>query len=144
MVTPIDKVTTMRTRRAHLMILVLLVVGAVFVFKVNPEVVTYPPCFFKKLTGLQCPGCGSARACYHLLHGHIITAIDYNLLLTFFMPLLSVDVFSRIFLTKSDVRGKPGFIQRQLKPFHVLVIVIFFWVTRNLPVAPFNLLSSDL
>src|SRR5437762_10353071 len=45
--------------------------GAVFLFFFNPAAPAnqwFPKCPFLLLTGYQCPGCGSTRACYQLLH----------------------------------------------------------------------------
>ena len=38
----------------------------------------YPPCAFRALTGLQCPGCGSTRALHQLLHGNVAVAFRMN------------------------------------------------------------------
>lgn len=65
--------------------------GAIFVFVVmcalafiyffNPSTHGfYPRCLFHQLTGLNCPGCGSTRALYALLHGQIQTALRDNAL----------------------------------------------------------------
>src|ERR1700743_3243391 len=38
----------------------------------------FPKCPFYSLTGFACPGCGSQRAIYNLLHGNILKAIRFN------------------------------------------------------------------
>lgn len=133
----------MRIYSTQLLIFVVLIGGIAFLFVFNPETVVYPPCLFKKMTGLQCPGCGSARACYHLLHGHFLTALDHNLLLTVFLPFLIIEGFSRLFLSSKNAVLKLRVIQNHIRPVHVLVAVIVFWVIRNLPFIPFRFLSSD-
>ena len=40
-----------------------------------------PPCPWLTLTGWQCPGCGSTRALYSLLHGDVAQAFVMNPLL---------------------------------------------------------------
>jgi len=40
-----------------------------------------PRCMFKWATGWDCPGCGSQRAFMALLHGDIVRACTYNLIL---------------------------------------------------------------
>ena len=125
------------------LLLLFMFTGVAFIYFINPETSLYPPCIFKQITSLQCPGCGSARACYHLLHGHFITAIDYNLLMTVFMPLLIIEGFSRIFLTNRKHAMRLRVIENNFRPLHVLVIVIIFWLVRNLELYPFYLLSSD-
>ena len=47
-----------------------------------------PRCFFKVVTGYDCPGCGSQRAIHALLHGDIGAAIGYNGLLVVSLPLI--------------------------------------------------------
>jgi hypothetical protein len=133
----------MRLRLTRGFLLLVLAGGVILVFLFNPESTFYPPCFFKKFTSLQCPGCGSARACYHLMHGNFLTAIDYNLLLAAFLPFIVVDGFSRLFDFNAGKGSKLEVIRNFMKPKFVLVIVIVFWVVRNLPFYPFTLLSSD-
>jgi hypothetical protein len=117
--------------------------GIAFIYFINPETSLYPPCIFKKLTSLQCPGCGSARACYHLLHGNFLTAIDHNILMTAFLPLLIIEGFARLFLNNHNNATRLRVIENNIRPFHVLIIVITFWILRNLELYPFQLLSSD-
>jgi hypothetical protein len=38
----------------------------------------YPVCPFAYWTHLQCPGCGSTRALYSLLHGQVVDAMRFN------------------------------------------------------------------
>ncbi len=38
----------------------------------------YPPCLFKTVFGVQCPGCGSLRAVHQLLHGNLQEAWSLN------------------------------------------------------------------
>ena len=61
-----------RTLRAGLaaVLLAAAAAGAVFLYAHQPGTIPLP-CFFHMFTGLYCPGCGSGRACYNLLHGQI-------------------------------------------------------------------------
>jgi hypothetical protein len=64
----------------------------VMVFFFNPSTHGfYPVCLFHSLTGLNCPGCGSTRALYALLHGDFRLALKDNALfvLTFAALILS-------------------------------------------------------
>lgn len=47
-----------------------------------------PQCFFHKLTGLQCMGCGSQRAVHALLHGDIASAFLANAYMVSALPFL--------------------------------------------------------
>ena len=79
-------------------IAVLVAVVAVFcIFLLfDPEqYALFPKCPSLLLTGYECPGCGSQRAIYHLLHLRIGTAFRYNALLVLLLPyLLSVFIWN--------------------------------------------------
>ena len=47
-----------------------------------------PQCFFHKVTGLQCMGCGSQRVVHALLHGDLPGAFQANALLVISLPFL--------------------------------------------------------
>lgn len=48
-----------------------------------------PACPIHSVTGLYCPGCGTARALHALLHGRLAEALDANLLLVALLPALA-------------------------------------------------------
>ena len=126
----------------RLLIVVLGVVLATLLYCFNPESVRYPPCFFRILTRLECPGCGSARSAYHLLHGNFGTAIDYNILFIAAVPFVAIEGLSRLF-SRSENQVLKFRVFNYIRAWQVMLIVIIFWVIRNLPVYPFTLLSSD-
>lgn len=125
----------------HSGVVLVLLTAIAILYNFNPETTVYPPCFFKKLTGFECPGCGAARACYHLLHGNFLHAVSYNALLIFFLPVIVIDLLARLFATPAvkKLKAIPGY----FRPVPVLIAVLVFWVVRNVPISPFNLLSSD-
>lgn len=58
------------------------VAGVVALFLFDPVAHGFfPQCWFHRLTGWNCPGCGATRAVYALLHGHWRQAGHDNLLL---------------------------------------------------------------
>jgi hypothetical protein len=62
---------------------------AVALFRYNPEEIPFcPRCPVCMLTGLKCPGCGTARALHCLLHGDVASAVAFNPLLVLAFPLL--------------------------------------------------------
>lgn len=116
-----------------------LTAGGVFLFFFNPTGAAsqfFPKCPFRLLTGFQCPGCGSTRAFYQLLHLHPIAAFKLNPLMMLTLPFL---VYGFIGFTKSALTGRP---QRRLFIPAIylwawLVLLISFWIFRNTPWYPF-------
>jgi hypothetical protein len=110
----------------------------VMLYLYNPAVAGfYPPCIFKRLTQLNCPGCGSARACHQLLHGHVYAAMDYNLLVVLFLPLMAWG-----YIVQLTGRGHALW-TRIARALPVLVIICVFWILRNIDMYPFLWLNAD-
>ena len=107
-------------------------------FFVEPKNGILPKCFFHELTGLYCPGCGVQRSFHALLNGHIITAIDYNLLFILFLPLV---IYFILAFTWGKKYSTSSFIYKPAFSFTVLIVVVSFWVLRNLPFTPFSWLA---
>src|SRR3982751_4231256 len=63
----------------------------------------YPPCPFRLLTGLNCPGCGTLRGLHQLLHGHPLAALDLNPLLIVTLPIMAYIFLSSTFVA---IRGR--------------------------------------
>src|SRR5437868_4038030 len=69
--------------------LVAAVLGAAVLYFFNPaEGGFYPRCFFKMVTGWDCPGCGGLRATHQLLHGNFREAFALNPLFVIALPLI--------------------------------------------------------
>lgn len=101
---------------------------------------SYPSCLFHELTGLHCPGCGSTRAAYALLHGDLLLAIHRNALAVLLLPVLAgvVLVKAAAFCrgrTVPELAPPPGTAKA------VLWLVLAFWLLRNLPMTPFSALA---
>jgi len=64
--------------------LALLVAGLV-AFALMPELPHVPLCFYHAMTGHDCPGCGTTRAVFAILHGRFANAAAFNLLGYFVM-----------------------------------------------------------
>ena len=108
-----------------------LAVGAVLFLLDPAHVHVYPFCLFHRMTGLDCPGCGSLRAIHQLLHGHLAAAIRLNALL-----ILSLPVFAWLGVrcVQSQTLGKP---MPKFRPLWVWLYVaawIVFGVVRNLEI----------
>jgi len=99
----------------------------------------FPVCPLLKLTGIACPGCGMTRGLHALLHGDILTALDYNLLLPavlFFFGYL----FVSLFLTFARGSGLDFKLFNQKIIWSFFGFALAFSVLRNLPFYPFNIL----
>lgn len=120
------------------MILAAAFLAAVLIYQHPPaESRYYPPCIFKKMSGYDCAGCGSARATHALLHGRVWQAANYNLLLLLLLPVMLIGSL-HFFTGKME---KPwAFLNR---PLLLLVLILLFWFIRNIPQAPFSWLHSD-
>ena len=100
----------------------------------------YPTCLFHRLTGWNCPGCGSLRAMHALLHAQIIAALRDNVLLMVALPFVGYQFFRQLGFWAD---GRPAPLPA-LRPRHVFILVgvlAVFTVVRNIPVAPFIFLS---
>lgn len=107
--------------------LVLLVIYGTF----NPEQFPFPKCPFRMLTGWMCPGCGSQRAMYQLLHGHIEASMRLNPL---FLPgifYILIGYAGPWLFSKSWPEVRRSFYG--LKAAYIsLIIILIFWIGRNL------------
>jgi len=107
-------------------------------FFVEPANGNLPTCFFHQITGFYCPGCGVQRSFHALLHGYILTAVGYNLLFVLCLPFIIYFVLGYVLgkkVSSSSFIYKPNF------SLTVLIVVISFWVLRNLPFTPFSWLA---
>lgn len=100
----------------------------------------YPPCVFHRLTGLYCPGCGSTRCFYHLVHLNVWEAWRSNPLTVLVLPYIGAHFL--IFQVKCWTgRVMPLPFDRPVFMWSAFIGILLFWVARNIPVAPFNLLA---
>ncbi len=113
---------------------------AILYFFVNPSnVFFFPKCPLYVTTGIYCPGCGSQRATHHLLNFNILGVLQQNLLYVISLLIIIYHLITEglnLFLTKKIY----NYIYHPKTPLFILAIVILFWIFRNIPVYPFNLL----
>lgn len=120
-------------RRVLLLIVItaLVVAAGAFYFVSDPSSSpVMPRCWFKTLTGLQCPGCGTQRALHAALHGRLAEAVQYNALLVVAVPLLLV-----LLIAELGRSSRPGAYARVNAPWvaiAVLAVVVLWWVARNI------------
>ena len=99
----------------------------------------FPVCPLFALTGLACPGCGMTRGLHALLHGDVLTALDYNLILPgilFFFGYL----FVSLILVAVRGRGLNFQIFTPIVLWGFFGFAFVFTILRNLPYYPFNIL----
>lgn len=122
-------------------IAVLFVLGIALLFFFDPaSSPIFPPCLFHLLTGLWCPGCGSGRALHALVHFDILGALDLNPLMVISLPFLGYAAASRALLYLRG-KGLPRMLAAPFWGWLVLVVIIVYWVLRNVPIFPFTLLA---
>jgi Protein of unknown function (DUF2752) len=121
---------------------VALAAGSIVLFISDPaDSDLYPPCPFRALTGgLYCPGCGTTRALHELLHGHLGEAFGLNPLMMLVLPLLGYSLLSWARFAVTG-RALPAILVSPLWGWLVLVIVLAYWVLRNISLYPFYLLA---
>ncbi len=100
----------------------LLPFGIAALFCLDPvETPFFPRCPLHALTGLQCPGCGTARALHAALHGRFAEAMRLNAALPVALALVAYAV------------SFPRRARRPAFAWTVLALVLAWGVARNLP-----------
>lgn len=98
----------------------------------------FPPCVFLKLTGFECPGCGSTRCLHQLLNGNLGEAVNLNLLSVVALPWL-VWRYAQWLIGKSPI-GRPV-------NYRILatigLLVVGFGILRNLDGTFFASLAAN-
>ena len=107
----------------------------------NPvETDLFPKCPFHELTGLHCPGCGSQRALHALAHGHISSALGYNLLI----PLVPILLLYKMYIksvSKNPEKNPTNLLHHPKTPIVLFLFIMLFWILRNTTIYPFSLLA---
>ena len=99
-----------------------------------------PPCPTKSLLGIVCPGCGSARMIYSLVHGDLRSALAYNAVGVAMLVLLA---WSYIAWSTRRITGRqvPRWETLRWAPVAIGGLSAVWLVVRNLPFAPFDALA---
>jgi len=112
---------------------------ALFLF--NPaESAWYPRCLFHELTGWHCPGCGTLRASYLLLHGDISAALSMNILAVVFLPVYLISYCYKGFRFR-EWRKFDNLFVSSFAGWSVALIVSAFWILRNIEIEPLTWLA---
>ena len=122
-------------------IFVLALVGSLFLYYHSPEEKMWLVCVFYKLSGYYCPGCGSGRACYSILHGRLRQAFRYNPLLCILLPWFALYVV--VCAVQWLLHGRET-ISRRIPvwaTYILFLIIILYGILRNIDTYPFTLLA---
>ncbi|GAB89717.1 DUF2752 domain-containing protein [Gordonia rhizosphera] len=94
-----------------------------------------PTCPTKLLFGVTCPGCGSMRMIYALLHGDVPAALHFNGLGVVAIALL---VYAFVAYSVGLWRGRRVRSWQHLRyaPMIALVAVVSWFIVRNVPIEP--------
>ena len=93
------------------------------------------------LLHIYCPGCGSGRAAYSLIHGHLADAFKYNPFFVTVLPFIMYYILYAYLKYVFGVKRLPMFNPGKKTILTVIVILLAFFVFRNIPVYPFTLLA---
>lgn len=94
----------------------------------------YPVCPTKLLFGIDCPGCGMMRATHDLVTGNVAGALDHNVLIVVFAPLvviLWVRWLLRCWRGSTPEVTYSQFRRRNAVMYAGLALVLLFGVVRN-------------
>lgn len=122
-------------------VLMLGIALALLYFFINPSEVDFlPKCPLYATTGIYCPGCGSQRATHQLLNLNFLGVLQQNALYIFGLLITAYHIIIEgiNYLFKKKIYN---FIYHPKTPIVVLIIIILFWIARNIPLHPFNLLA---
>lgn len=101
----------------------------------------FPKCPFHVLTGLYCPGCGSQRAISALLHLDLFSAMRFNVLLIMSLPIIGYSIYASAMNTFTTVKVQQRLFHSVKFIWALAIVVLLFWILRNIPQYPFNLLA---
>lgn len=89
-------------------------------------------CPFKKVTGYDCPGCGSQRGLHSLLHGHFLEAWHHNALFVLAVPYVLLGLIFNIKPLKSRYPQLAKFFYDWRTILGLVVLAVLYGVVRNL------------
>ena len=133
---------TLLTRGGLIAVAGLLAMAGIYIVATNPPTDDsyYPKCVSYQLTSIHCPGCGSTRALHAVLNLQFAQAFAYNAVMVALIPFgLFALVRNLWHWAWGTTPGRlPGFIWF---PRIIAAVFILFWIFRNIPVYPVELLA---
>ena len=98
-----------------------------------------PSCPFRAITGLYCPGCGTTRMLYFLVHGQLVISFAQNPLAMLLLPWVSSNIVQQLVRPKRPVWPR---LSNRMNDF-ILAVILLFALLRNIPYLPFIYLSPQ-
>jgi hypothetical protein len=102
-----------------------------------------PPCIFRTLTGLFCPGCGTRSALIQLSQGNFKAAWRLNPLAVIALPVGLYFVISQAHIASTG-RSLPRLFLPPAWIWTLFIFLLLYWVARNVPLYPFILLHPTI
>src|SRR4030095_3206655 len=118
-------------RLTALLVWLSIAMGATYLFIFDPgKTGFFPACPFRTLTGFTCPGCGSTRGLHRLLHGDIVSALEFYSLIVLSLPFL---LYALVRYTAAAVSGRR--VQKHYVDakyiWMLCAVIMSFWIFRN-------------
>jgi hypothetical protein len=100
----------------------------------------FPKCPLYSLTGIYCPGCGSQRAMHQIIHGNIIEGLRHNYLIALLGIVL---LYQALLFMVHKLYNKSFYniLHQSLTIKIILVLILVFWLLRNIRFYPFTELA---
>ncbi len=95
-----------------------------------------PPCPFYALTGLFCPGCGTTRMLYYLVHGEVWASFRQNPLAFVALPFVIGGLINGVLPEARRARWMAWHFRSPAWTFAILVVVVTYAFLRNIPYWP--------
>ena len=112
---------------------VVVVIMATFYYRFNPSTTQWAPkCVMLALTGFKCPGCGTQRMIYNLLHGHPLKAFSYNYFGALLIPYLLLLATTYIAPSSDYTQWVRRHFATRWIAYAYAVLYILWWFLRNI------------
>lgn len=116
-----------------IIILTLIVIIAGMFFYINPEESQlFPKCYFYRITGYKCIGCGTQRALHHLFHLRITQALSHNPLIVLSFPYAGLLIYNQYLGGKEKHPKLDRALSSSTSIYIVLTIIAIYWIARNI------------
>lgn len=98
-----------------------------------------PHCYWHKLTGYYCPGCGGTRALQAFLKGKFLTSLYYHPFEVYTAVVGGWFMLSQTIWRVSGKRIAIGMHYRDIYLWLALALVVFNWLVKNMHILFFGL-----